>query len=299
MRYSYQAAALGLRLFSANEIGRRCYRGIGNTVVAKRRANGGLPDTYRWRAREAVEAMRKHGCLRPGISVLEIGTGWAHWDALVIRLAAGESYSVLYDVWDNRSIEQFRVFARALLEPSFSDLFDSRAVVSLAKSLDCSRWSEIYERLGFEYLVDPDGELARVSGKFDVIVSSNVLEHVPKAKIPALLRAQARLLRPGGVACHTIVLFDHLRIYAPDAHPKQYLAYPDADWRRRFDNRLQHQNRVQMPAWRDYFREAGLHVLDERAVQTCDLNGFAIAPEFASISRSDLEIGVVQMVCTV
>ena len=290
---------MGLRLFSANGLTRRCYRGIGNRVVAKRRAVGGLPQTYRWRTRDLVAALRRHDCLRPGIRVLEIGTGWAHWDALVIRLAAGETRSVLYDVWDNRSMEQFRAFAQALLDPSFSELFDPAALARLEQSLTSPAWRDVYEHLGFEYVVDPGGELAGVEGQFDVIVSSDVLEHVPVANIPALLRAQARLLKPGGIAYHQIVLFDHLRIYAPGAHLKQYLAYPDKVWRRRFDNGVQHQNRVQMPAWREHFREAGLRVLDERALQTCDLGGFAVAPEFAGISRSDLEVGVVQLVCSV
>lgn len=299
MRYRYQAAALGLRLFSANDIARRCYRAIGNTVVARRRAAGGLPETYRWRARNVIRALRTQGCLQPGMRVLEIGTGWAHWDALVIRLAAGETRSVLYDVWDNRSKEQFRAFARGLLEPSFSELFDPSARECLERALRSSEWGDIYKQLGFEYVVDPDGELAGIDGKFDVVVSSDVLEHVPKAKIPALLRAQSGLLKPGGVACHQIVLFDHLRIYARDAHPKQYLAYPEEVWHRRFENGVQHQNRVQMPAWREHFREAGLRILDERAVQTCDLDGFPLAPQFAGVSQPDLEVGVVQMVCTV
>src|SRR5690606_4011396 len=119
--------------------------------------------------------------------------------------------------------------------------------------------------LGFEYVVDPAGSLAGVSGKFDIIVSSDVLEHVPRKNIPELLRAQAGLLKKGGVAYHQIVLFDHLRLYAPDAHPKQYLAYPEAVWRRWFDNRVQHQNRIQMPEWREHFRKAGLRLLEEWA----------------------------------
>ncbi|HEY8902561.1 MAG TPA: methyltransferase domain-containing protein [Chthoniobacterales bacterium] len=43
-------------------------------------------------------------------------------------------------------------------------------------------------------------------GTFDVVYSSHVLEHIPRQRVPALLREMARILKPGGI----------LRIVVPD-----------------------------------------------------------------------------------
>jgi hypothetical protein len=187
---------------------------------------------------------------RPGIDALEIGTGWVHWESLMLRNQV-DCRVLLYDVWDNRSFRKFRAYAGQLTDPALRARLrlDNPAGVELMERVATSRTAaEAYALLGFEYLLDPSGTLSCVpEGGFDLVVSSDVGEHIRRASLPLVVGRSFRALRPGGWAYHQIVITDHLAIYDRSVHPKEYLRYSRAYYESRLLNDVQYINLVQIP----------------------------------------------------
>ena len=98
---------------------------------------------------------------------------------------------LLYDVWDNRSFRMFRAYARQLTDPAVRARLglDNPAGVELMERAARSRTAEeAYALLGFEYLLDPSGTLSGVpEGGFDLVVSSDVGEHILRASLPLVV----------------------------------------------------------------------------------------------------------------
>ena len=148
---------------------------------------------------------------------------------------------------------------------------------------------------GFTYQLDPEGRFQNLSeNQFDLVVSSDVFEHLPYDLIPGILENLYKISKPGTWAYHQIVLTDHLKIYAKSIHAKQYLSYSNQHWNRYLSNSIQYINRVQLPEWRTLISNAGFRIVDERHIGRCVLSELVISPVFSIVPRQDLECTVVQ-----
>lgn len=233
------------------------------------------------------------------MKLLELGTGWLPWESTVLRLVHDVD-ATLFDVWDNRQWEAFRVYFAGLVDRIDVLQLDAgssaRAVELLDAILGCRSFEEVYTRLGFRYVVEPSGSLASVEDEsMDVVLSVNTLEHVHRWILAACVRDMARVLRPGGYALHTIDLDDHLADYDSKASRKQYLAYSDRLWRTVFESRVFYFNRVQRPEWRRLFELAGLELVEERQ-RWIDLRALRVHRSFAQLDPGDqscVELGLV------
>jgi SAM-dependent methyltransferase len=147
----------------------------------------------------------------------------------------------------------------------------------------------VYRLLNFRYLVQADGALDAIpDGHLDLIVSSDVLEHVHAAAVPNLIAEMKRVLKPGGVVAHRIVPFDHLKIYDKSAHDKQYLQFSDEKWDAWFANDVQYQNRIQHSEWLNLIEAGGFDVETADVLLGQPLNGLTVAPRFSHLSETDL-----------
>src|SRR5688500_13425313 len=99
----YIAAAVCLKCISCGSPMRRFYRALANQVEGKRRRTGSMPAYYPDRVKRILRLNRQHGIVRDGDRILELGTGWLHWEALTLRLFF-DIKAVLFDVWDNRQL---------------------------------------------------------------------------------------------------------------------------------------------------------------------------------------------------
>ncbi|MEE4154641.1 MAG: class I SAM-dependent methyltransferase [Erythrobacter sp.] len=279
---------------------RHAYRMIGNLVGGKRRA-GGVTPAYLARADGNLAFIEAQGGIRDGMRVLELGTGWVHWEALFLRCFY-EVEVLVFDVWDNRQFDGFIAHARGLREALDSLHFrgqerHQRAAALLERVLASRDFAQAYAVLGFSYLIEPTGSLDRIgTGSLDLIFSSDVMEHIPSESLPSLAQGFARVLRPGGMVSQQIVPSDHLCIYAKSAHPKAYLEFSDAHWSRWFENGVQYQNRWQPSDFRRLFNDTGLEILAEEIIGRTDTSALQIAPRWRDYTRADLDTTVIRMI---
>lgn len=295
----YIAAAMALKLLPASPATRRLYRLLGSALLWRRRVKRWLPAFYVDRARSVLEAVRKHEAVRPGDRVLELGTGWAHWESTVLRLFYDVDVT-LFDVRDGRWLWLFKryfgEFAEVIdeeIDATPRQLEHARRLLRAILSVDS--FDDLYGLLGFEYAVEPSGTLCRFQdASFDAVCSFAVLEHVKEESLATYVRDMHRLLRPGGYSIHQIDLRDHLHYCDPGVSPKNYLRYSDRVWERYFESEFHYVNRIQRAEWLALFRAAGLELVEEQSLSR--KLGVEVDGKYGHLDRQDLECVSLKMI---
>jgi hypothetical protein len=289
----YHLTALALKGFSCCGPARRFYRGLGNYVGARRRAADSMPSYYFERVERNVALCRKYVPLRPNDLLLELGTGWVHWEAITLRLFFNFR-AVLYDVWDNRQLSALKSFVRQLEKRfgknGFLQGYDFDGARSLIKKIEeVDTFDELYEILGFRYVVDRGGLMESLPrNAFRVVISAGVMEHIPASTAQRFVSNMSLLLVEGGLGIHSINTADHLSAYDRNASPKQYLTYSESQWKRWCENGVQYINRIQRCEWLRMFSNAGLCVMEEGGSHA-DLANLRIHPLYRDLTRKDIE----------
>lgn len=287
----YCVTAAALKVFSASPQTRALYRWLGNARGNKRRAFEQMPGYYFERVDRMLRLSKNLGVVKDGDRVLEFGTGWLHWEAITTCLFF-DIGGVLYDVWDNRQMEGLKNYLKHL-EPELDRLNidsarKSRAHRLISEIRGINDYDCLYELLGFEYVVDPDGVLAPIEkGAFDLVVSGGVLEHIYARDSGDIVSAMSTALKPGGWSVHSINIRDHLYQYDMTVSPKQYLQYSDSTWRLCFQNDVQYINRIQRSDWLRLFESAGLTFVEEE-VDAVDLSRVTLARQYQQYSSVDV-----------
>jgi SAM-dependent methyltransferase len=290
----YIGYALALKTFSCGAPMRRLYRLLGNHFGSRRRAFGSMPDYYVERVARMVELARTHGVVRDGGRVLELGSGWLHWEAITLGLFF-DIEAVLFDVWDNRQLSGLKNYLQQLqakLHGQFGGVSDdllARARDRIGMVLSVKSFDELYGLFGFQYVIDSSGSLSQFSNEsFDLVVSGGVLEHVKREAVAPMLRDAYRLLKPSGWALHGINIADHLSHYDRTVSKKFYLSVPEWVWRGLVQNEVQYINRLQKGEWMNLFRESGFDVVTESGARV-DISGLKMAKRFRQMDRTELQ----------
>jgi SAM-dependent methyltransferase len=114
------------------------------------------------------------------------------------------------------------------------------------------------------------------SSSFDMISSTNTLEHVPVAEILPLLQECHRLLKPEGVMSCRIDYQDHYAYFDSGISLYNYLQFSEKEWSK-YNVSLQFQNRLRHKDYLPIFEEAGLEVVRILAYEPSEEDLSAIA----------------------
>ena len=232
----------------------------------------------------------------PGVSIVEIGTGWYPVLPICFSFAGARSIKT-YDI-----------------ERHISAKLTRRALAALEQHLDAiakfctagpAETREKYQLLvqapgidkllslsGIEYYAPGDAcNTGLPSDSVDLVYSNSVFEHVPKETILEILRESRRILKPGGLTLHNIGCNDHYAFFDRSISFVNFLQFTESEWRR-WNNSIQYQNRLRAPQFLDLAEEAGLKVIYKRThVREGNREALAkltVAPEFQRFSPEDL-----------
>jgi hypothetical protein len=86
---------------------------LGNTWGARKRSAGRMPAYYPARINRMLRIARTYGVPKDGDRLIELGTGWLHWEAITTRLFF-DVRCTLFDVWDNRQIDGLKNYRDSL-----------------------------------------------------------------------------------------------------------------------------------------------------------------------------------------
>lgn len=295
----YALAAVTLKLFS---ISRRLYRFWGNIVGERKRVRAGLPEHYPNRAKRFLTWCEEHQAVRDGDRVLEIGTGWIHWESIVLRLFY-DVEATLFDVWDNRQLEALKRYSEQFeglicKEMELDETQKQHIHRLIEMILKADSFDDLYQSLGFQYVIAERGTLDLFPCElFNLVYSYSVLQHVRRAIVPKLIQDCYRVLKPGGFSIHFVDLGDHLVHFAGIRNmcEKNYLRYSNEIWRRYFESRVRYFNRIQRPEWLNLFHTAGLELVKEER-RSCNIDAIKVARIYEHLERHDLECRTLVMV---
>lgn len=295
----YFGIAFALKAFSFSSKTKQFYRFLGNRFGARRRLNTGLPVEYKIRAKWFLNLFNDYHIKQDGARLLELGTGWVHWDSTIIRLFY-DANCTLFDVWDNRQFQPFKTYIAEFLEILEPELQipssrQEQARKLARKIVALNSFDEVYHLLGSEYMIEPTGVLRNLqSGTYDACLSYDVFEHIDRNIISDYLKDLYRVLQPGGYSFHSIDLSDHLANYDRNVCRKNYLRYSDAVWQTWFNNDVQYVNRIQRQEWLELFSQAGFELIKEESV--CQILRTRIHKQYEYLNKKDLECTALKVI---
>lgn len=287
----YVVLAAAAKAFSVNRYTKTLYRHLGNTAMSRLREREGLPARYVERAQYFLDLISRYDAVRTGNSLLELGTGWVHWEATCLRLFHDVDIT-LFDIWDTRLFDTFKLYFAEL-----ADMIDTLVEISpeerarvhslLACISAMNSFDEFYQLLGLHYQIEPSGTLKHFEDEsFDVIFSFDVLEHVKTDILAEYIQDFYRLLKPNGLSVHQIDIADHFGYYDNSVNKKHYMKYSDKTWNLLFENEVLYFNRVQPPDWMDMFRQAGLVLVEDTGLY-CDTHLVRVAEKYENLVKQD------------
>lgn len=252
------------------------------------------------RALELVEMTRQAESRIEGAVVLEVGTGWRPFVPMVFHLLGAERIvSLDINPWLNHAyaLETARVLEAQLPR------------ISAATGLDYSILQERYRRAtasqetlpkllaswGIDYRCPSD---ARATGlpeqSIDLVVSSNVLEHIPLEIQRDIHSESMRVLVPGGLLVHRFNPGDHYAHGKGSLHTANFLQFSEKEWHWYGGSGLAYHNRLRASDYDALFEDVGCEVrvrrtrVDEKALAELKAGRPAIHPDYARYALDDL-----------
>ena len=173
------------------------------------------------------------------------------------------------------------------------DLVNHSAKV-LADILGCERphfdsWEALRE-YGVEYRAPFFLDKDRSELRYDVFMSNEVLEHIPKAQLENIISSASDFMTSEGLYIHAVDYSDH---YARDCGVSRYnfLQYSVEKWKK-YNSKTQFVNRLRHAETVGIFLESGLEVLEENVysetIPAAILEN--LAEDFVQHSPDDLKI---------
>jgi SAM-dependent methyltransferase len=214
-----------------------------------------------------------------GFSALELGPG----DSLFTSLSAhahGASEVTLIDVG---------TFAKTDL-PAYQSMVDHLAGRGLpvARLQACETLDEMMSACGTRYLTDGLDSLKAVpTDSVDFAFSNAVLQEVRRPEVAVLLSELRRVLRPGGVASHSIGLWDQLGFALNNLRFSE--RFWEGPWVRRSGF---YTNRIRFSEWDGLFTAAGFRA-EYPEVNRWDrlpTPRARLAPVFRGLADEDLRV---------
>lgn len=161
---------------------------------------------------------------------------------------------------------------------------------------------ELRARLGIEYRAPCDARATGLpAGSFELIHSTEVLEHVPAETLEPILRECRRLLAPGGVLAMLVDLQDHYSYFDKNIGPYHFLSLNPGVWRL-INSGLHYQNRLRLSDYLAAARAAGLRVVHQEVTgpdpdDRRRLAGMRLAVDFRRYVPDDLGARWLVLVC--
>jgi hypothetical protein len=260
------------------------------------------PEQFEVKLRESDRHWREF-CLHyrgptTNFKVLELGTGWFPTLPLGLFLCgAGEIWTVDIDSFLSQDrlqllLNYFKEYnssgrLHGLLPGARAERIDRLVSISAnAASLTPAEW---LLELNIHALVQDAQQLPLADRCVDLILSSAVLEYIPKPVLEKIMAEFRRVGRAGAVMTHRLNLVDVFSYFDRNITTLNYLRFTDRQWRW-FNSPLIWQSRLRIPDYRRLYVDAGFEIAveDNQRESPEKLERVPLAPQFQRYSREDL-----------
>ena len=266
---------------------------MGQKLLGKHRLDA--PEMLR-RAIEPYRLARYAGGKIEDSVILEIGTGWFPFVPLLGHLLGARSVLTV-DIHPWLTMKHLRRTIEAVR--NLSDTVTAKLGITaahvqarcdqlLVRAGNTQTPAELLQHANVRYLSQTDLlEVDIPSESVDLILSSNVLEHIPPDVLRAIHARTAELARPDGLAVHRFNPDDHFKTLSGST--VTFLSYSDSAWRWLGGRGLSYHNRLRTAEQADLVTRSpwGLtfwaDAVDEEAVKAIKAGEIILAPRFAEM----------------
>ncbi len=267
-------------------------RGEALNLFFQRRVTRGLPrpdSELAIKAASAAEHVRNYlGHARsPHLGQAELYEFGAGWDLLIALtcFALGADHQTVSDVRPNLRPELVNDAVRRLnahrerLEERIGHPLRDLGIEPIRGANDLTA------RFGIRYVAPSDAaDTGLPPAWFDLVSSTETLEHIPAQAIPGVLAECHRLLKPGGIMSSYIDMGDHFSYMDGAISAYNFLKFSPARWRL-LNSPLSYQNRLRAPDYHAMFERAGFELLAEETdtpepTDLTTIRSMKIAPQF-------------------
>ena len=232
-----------------------------------------------------------------GADVVEIGTGW---NPILPLMYAGCGAASVTTVDQERLLDTRLVrFALGLLERheaaihSFIGRTDIFKLPRASTSGANDPLTTLLATFAITYRAPYSFGNLR-SGSADMVVSRDVLEHVPEQTLGELFAHMHRILRPGGVLCHSIDMSDHWEHVDKSISRVNFLKYDGWLWDLAGTNPQNFQNRLRRFEYLALLERHGFEVLHADGVPDpaalAAVNDLALCRRYAGVPPAELAV---------
>jgi SAM-dependent methyltransferase len=211
-------------------------------------------------------------------------------EATFVELGAGRDLSVPIAL---RLAGVGRVYSVDVARLAKMDLIRHAARYMVAKAgvpmMPLQSWADL-EAFGIFYRAPQSlGALDVTAATVDCLCSNEVLEHLPVEALHGVARDTRRLLRPGGIAVHTIDYSDHYARSDRNIDRFNFLTFDEVAWQRH-NSPLQYVNRLRHSDYLGIFRAAGLSIVEQALIPGAPTSTTPakVATQFRTYSAEDL-----------
>jgi hypothetical protein len=209
-----------------------------------------------------IKQLHELGYSVEGKSVVEIGTGWKPVLPLIYNMCGAAKITTV----DQERLLDAHTFRSAIdFVTSSTSITKGLNGAIKVPHLGSARGHGLeLESLLKDYLIDyraPFRFQDLATNSADLIVSRDVLEHVPEDLLWTIFQESQRILRPGGLLCHTIDVSDHWEHKDKSISKVNFLRYEGPLWGLAGLNPQNFQNRLRRSEYVAMLERVGFRVL--------------------------------------
>jgi len=256
------------------------------------------------RAYELVDLVHQCGETIENQTCLEIGTGWRPLVPFVLILGgakqvitidvnpwltsayAQETWRALHD-----RLEEIAANCRVPVEDV------ERRYSEMSRNVMSPSLEQLLRPMQIQYVYPGDArETGMPNDSVDLVLSSNVLEHIPREIQQEIHRESHRVLRPGKLSVHRFNPQDHYSTVDGRITNGNFLQYSAKEWNWYGGSGLAYHNRLRSRDYRELFEESGFELsvcrerIDPRTLEAIKQGTLRVHPEFQKYTQDELAV---------
>ena len=285
------------KLFSALPGGTRIYNFAQDHITKSTHASGPRVDQkinvglefWDWLKRQNISEHLVQGRL------LDIGSGW-HPTIPLLWHSFGNNHQTLADICPNMNGRQvadtIKYFREVVENPNWSHRAALKRIPEMPAITDSDATSAL-KPLGIRYEAPYGDYLQQQPNHFDMVICTQVLQHIPKVVHLAIFKELFHCMKPGGLFHATVHFVGQFR--SPDLRKGQYehLTPSPAIWNGWINSSLMSFNRLKAPDYRETLEQSGFRIREFKLVgptaeDLAELKRTKVHPSFSHYSEQDL-----------
>ncbi|MCU0783749.1 MAG: class I SAM-dependent methyltransferase [Verrucomicrobia bacterium] len=261
---------------------------VASRVRVNQKINAGL-DFWSW-----LQAPRRAEQLTGG-RLLDYGSGW-HPTIPLLWYALGTERQTLVDITPNMDAEKVSAAIRLVREVAGDPNWAGRASLKRlpeARPISGGPAAPALLPLGIEYCAPYGSVLRDRPEQYDLVICSQVMQHIPKPALATVVKEFFSCLKPGGLFHATIHFVGHFSDPSLRHGHYEHLIPSPETWESWINSSLMSFNRLKGPDYREVIEQAGFKFLEFKrteptAPDLAELKRTRVHPCFQHYSEQDL-----------